>query len=150
MNEETRTGGAPGNPGGGSVGGSGAEPVRERVRESVRESGRLPRDAPGVSASDRAVRAGDADDAALDRFWLGVYSRLERGLAWILVSVSATLLLGYWAYEFAAVFLADAEVPVIVRVGAAGLLLGLLLLLLGLVRERIRARAADPFRRVRR
>ena len=38
----------------------------------------------------------------------------------------------------------------IVRVGAAGLLLGLLLLLLGLVRERIRARAADPFRRVRR
>lgn len=146
MNEETRTGGAPGNPGGGSVGGSGAEPVRE----SVRESGRLPGDAPGVSASDRAVRAGDADDAALDRFWLGVYSRLERGLAWILVSVSAALLLGYWAYEFAAVFLADAEVPVIVRVGAAGLLLGLLLLLLGLVRERIRARAADPFRRVRR
>lgn len=146
MNEETRTGGAPGNPGGGSVGGSGEEPVRE----SVRESGRLPRDAPGVSASDRAVRAGDADDAALDRFWLGVYSRLERGLAWILVSVSAALLLGYWAYEFAAVFLADAEVPVIVRVGAAGLLLGLLLLLLGLVRERVRARAADPFRRVRR
>lgn len=146
MNEETRTGGARGNPGGGSVGGSGAE----SVRESVRESGRLPGDAPGVSASDRAVRAGDADDAALDRFWLGVYSRLERGLAWILVSVSAALLLGYWAYEFAAVFLADAEVPVIVRVGTAGLLLGLLLLLLGLVRERIRARAADPFRRVRR
>lgn len=142
MNEETRTGGAPGNPEGRSFGESGVE--------RVRESGRIPGDAPGVSAADRAARPGDADDAALDRFWLGVYSRLERGLAWILVSVSAALLLGYWAYEFATVFLADAEVPLIVRLGTAGLLLGLLLLLLGLVRERIRARAADPFRRVRR
>lgn len=114
------------------------------------DSGRIPGDAPGVAPGDRAPRAGDADDAALDRFWLGVYSRLERGLAWILVSVSAALLLGYWAWEFATAFLADAGVPAVVRLGTAGLLLGILLLLLGLVRERIRARAADPFRRVRR
>lgn len=114
------------------------------------ESGRIPGDSPGVAPGDRVPRAGDADDAALDRFWLGVYSRLERGLAWILVSVSAALLLGYWAWEFATVFLADAGIPAVVRLGTAGLLLGILLLLLGLVRERIRARAADPFRRVRR
>lgn len=113
-------------------------------------SGRIPGDAPGVPPGDRAPRAGDSDDAALDRFWLGVYSRLERGLAWTLVSVSAALLLGYWAYAFATDFLADSGVPVVVRLGTAGLLLGILLLLLGLVRERIRARAADPFRRVRR
>lgn len=114
------------------------------------ESGRIPGDAPGVTAGERAPLPGDADDAALDRFWLGVYSRLERGFAWILVSVSAALLLGYGAYEFVTVFLADAGVPVVVRLGTAGLLLGILLLLFGLVRERIRARAADPFRRVRR
>ena len=86
----------------------------------------------------------------MDRFWLGVYSRLERGLAWTLVSASAAVLLGYWAYVFATEFMADASVPVIVRFGAAGLLLGILLLLLGAIRERIRARSTDPFRRVRR
>lgn len=111
-------------------------------------SGRIPTDAPGVD--DFRVRAADADDAALDRFWLGVYSRLERGIAWVLVSVSAAALGGYGAYHFAATFLADGEVPIVVRFGTAGLLLGVLLLLFGVVRERIRAHSTDPFRRVRR
>ncbi|MCY4627647.1 MAG: hypothetical protein OXE58_08790 [Acidobacteria bacterium] len=111
-------------------------------------SGRIPEDAPGEP--DIEARPGDWDDAAMDRFWLGVYSRLERGVAWTLVSASAAVLLGYWAYEFATEFMADASVPVIVRFGAAGLLLGILLLLLGALRERIRARSTDPFRRVRR
>jgi len=111
-------------------------------------SGRIPDDAPG--GPELQPRPEDWDDAAMDRFWLGVYSRLERGLAWTLVSASAAVLLGYWAYEFATEFLADASVPMIVRLGAAGLLLGILLLLLGAIRERIRARSTDPFRRVRR
>ena len=111
-------------------------------------SGRIPEDAPG--AADLEARPGDWDDAAMDRFWLGVYSRLERGLAWTLVSASAAVLLGYWAYVFATEFMADASVPAIVRLGAAGLLLGILLLLLGALRERIRAHSTDPFRRVRR
>ena len=111
-------------------------------------SGRIPEDAPG--AADLEARLGDWDDAAMDRFWLGVYSRLERGLAWTLVSASTAVLLGYWAYVFATEFMADASVPAIVRFGTAGLLLGILLLLLGALRERIRARSTDPFRRVRR
>ncbi len=111
-------------------------------------SGRIPEDAPG--APDLEAHPGDWDDAAMDRFWLGVYSRLERGVAWTLVSASASVLLGYWAYVFATEFMADASVPVVVRLGAAGLLLGILLLLLGALRERIRARSTDPFRRVRR
>ncbi len=111
-------------------------------------SGRIPEDAPGTP--DLEARPGDWDDAAMDRFWLGVYSRLERGVAWTLVSASAAVLLGYGAYQFATEFMADASVPLVVRLGAAGLLLGILLLLLGALRERIRARSTDPFRRVRR
>lgn len=111
-------------------------------------SGRIPEDAPG--AADLEARPGDWDDAAMDRFWLGVYSRLERGLAWTLVSASTAVLLGYWAYVFATEFMADASVPAIVRFGTAGLLLGILLLLLGALRARIRAHSTDPFRRVRR
>ena len=111
-------------------------------------SGRIPDDAPGAAELPAAPE--HWDDAALDRFWLGIYSRLERGLAWTLLSVSAALLLGYGAYHLATTFLADADVPVLIRIGTAGSLLGLLLLLLGAVRERIRARTTDPFRRIRR
>jgi protein-S-isoprenylcysteine O-methyltransferase Ste14 len=111
-------------------------------------SGRVPDDAPG--GPELEGKAGDWDDAAMDRFWLGVYSRLERGLAWTLVSASAAVLLGYGAYQFATEFMTDASVPTAVRFGAAGLLLGILLLLLGALRERIRALSTDPFRRVRR
>lgn len=111
-------------------------------------SGRLPDDAPGAAAA--PARLGDWDDAALDRFWLGVYSRLERGIAWTLLSVSALLLLGYAAYHFATVFLADSGIPLMVRIGTAGFTLGVLLLLIGALRERIRAFASDPFRRIQR
>ncbi len=111
-------------------------------------SGRIPADVPG--GTDSTPRRGDRDDAALDRFWLGVYARLERGIAWTLLSVSAALLAGYAVWEFVTGFLGDAGAPVVARVGTAGLLFGLLLLVLGLVRERIRAWRRDPFRRVRR
>ncbi len=111
-------------------------------------SGRIPADAPG--AERLAPLPEDQDDAALDRFWLGVHARLERGFAWTLISVSATILLGYGAWEFVAGFLGDAAVPIAVRLGTAGLALGVLLLLLGAVRERIRALSRDPFRRIRR
>ncbi len=111
-------------------------------------SGRIPEDAPG--GPELEPRPADWDDAAMDRFWLGVYSRLERGVAWTLLSASGAVLLGYWAYVFATEFLADASIPVIVRFGTAGFLLGILLLLLGAIRERIRAGSTDPFRRVRR
>ena len=111
-------------------------------------SGRIPRDAPGVEHP--AVRAAGADDAALDRFWLGVYARLERGIAWVLVSVSLTVLAGFGAYHFATEFLADAAVPAVLRFGTAGLLLGVSILLLGVVRDKIRALTTDPFRRIRR
>lgn len=111
-------------------------------------SGRIPEDAPG--GADTVSRAGDWDDAGLDRFWLGVYSRLERGLAWTLVSISSAILLAYWAYAFATDFMVDSGVPLAVRIGTAGLLLGVALLLFGLIRERIRAHSNDPFRRIRR
>ncbi len=122
--------------------------TNEQKSASPASSGRLPADAPGVE--DRDIRPADSDDAALDRFWLGVYSRLERGIAWVLVSASLAALGMYGAYHFATEFLADGEVPIVVRFGTAGLLLGILLLLLGVVRERIRALSTDPFRRVRR
>ena len=76
-------------------------------------SGRIPEDAPG--GPELEPRPADWDDAAMDRFWLGVYSRLERGLAWTLVSASAAVLLGYWAYVFATEFMADGRFPWIVR-----------------------------------
>ncbi len=122
--------------------------TNERNAAGPGASGRIPLDAPGVE--DPVVRDFDADDAALDRFWLGVYARLERGIAWVLVSVSLTVLAGFGAYHFATEFLADAEVPVVVRFGTAGLLLGVSILLFGVVRDKIRALTTDPFRRVRR
>ncbi len=118
------------------------------MNEGNGASGRIPRDAPG--GAENAPRPGDWDDKALDRFWLGVYSRLERGVAWTVLSISAALLAGFFGWEFAMVFLADSGVPLVVRVGTAGLVVGSLLLLLGMVRERIRGWRRDPFRRVRR
>ena len=120
----------------------------QEAKERSGASGRVPADAPG--GAENAPRPGDWDDAALDRFWLGVYSRLERGIGWTILSASAALLLGYAGWHFVTGFLRDVDAPVAVRIGTAGVVVGLLLLLLGFVRERVRAFRHDPFRRVRR
>ncbi len=120
----------------------------KEAKERFGASGRIPADAPG--GAENTPRPGDWDDAALDRFWLGVYARLERGIGWTILSASAALLLGYAGWHFVTEFLQDAGVPVLARVGVAGVVVGLLILMLGLIRERIRAFRHDPFRRVRR
>ena len=89
-------------------------------------------------------------DAFWDTYWLSVYNRLERGLGWILLSVGAALLLGFGAFHFVTDFLLKDEAPLIVRVGTALGMLGLALLTISLIRERIRSWRHDPYKEVKR
>ena len=56
-----------------------------------------------------------AHDQQLDVFEHHVYARLERGVAWILLSLSAVLLLASGAYYLVQDFLLDASVPMVLR-----------------------------------
>jgi len=87
----------------------------------------------------------EPSDAELERYWAGVYNRLERGMGWILISLGAILLLSYGAFQFVESFLLDSPVSWVVKVGAAVLVSGLVVLLVSLVRERLVVRKTDRY-----
>lgn len=55
----------------------------------------------------------------------------------IIFGIGATLLVGYWAYEAIIFVLLENDLPLIIRIGIAGILIGIVVVLFGLIVERI-------------
>jgi anti-sigma factor RsiW len=71
-------------------------------------------------------------------------ARAALGLGFFLLLAGALLLLGFAGYTF----LADAAVPLAIKVGTSGLGLGVLVLLIYVLRIRARALKRDPYKEI--
>ena len=80
--------------------------------------------------------------------WQGIYNKLERGTAWILLSLGATILLLYGAWHLIADFLLDAAYPLMLRLGVGVATAGTVVLAVSVVRERIRVYPVDRYEEV--
>jgi anti-sigma factor RsiW len=80
-------------------------------------------------------------DAELEKFWGGVYNRLERRTAWLLM-VSGFLMLVVVAAWF---FFADPDTPMPIKAGVAIAGVGALILLWSVWRERCRSLPHDRY-----
>jgi len=84
-----------------------------------------------------------------DRYWMSVYNRTERKVAWLLVGFGALVLLAYglWhAVPALAESLFDAtDVPVVVRGAVAALLTGAVLLIVSVIREQLSTKRTDTY-----
>jgi len=85
-----------------------------------------------------------------DMYWTNTYNRLERGLAWLLITIGAVLLTGYSGYVFFESFFPDPNIPIVVKGGVILLLGGLMALSLSVIREKIFTRKSDPYKEVQR
>ncbi len=85
-----------------------------------------------------------------DNYWLRVYNRLERGLAWVLFSIGAVVLIVYTLYQAVEDILQDAQLPLVVKVGILSLMIGGVILLVSVVREKFFVRKRDPYKEVQR
>jgi hypothetical protein len=82
-----------------------------------------------------------------DRYWASVYARVERGLAWILVSAGAIILTGYAVWQAVSAVFADTSEPLFVRVAIAAVAVGGTMLLLSVVREKFWLTKRDPYQK---
>jgi hypothetical protein len=85
-----------------------------------------------------------------DSYWTSVYSRFERGIAWILVSVGAIVLGSWGAWQGVQDLMGDTDLPVIVRWSILGLVVGLVMLLVSVLRYRILVYRTDPYKEIER
>lgn len=83
-------------------------------------------------------------------YWSGVYNRLERGVAWVLLSLGTIILVVYGIYELIELVVGDMRLPWPVKLGAVFLLAGIVALFVSTVRERIFAMKSDRYKEVER
>lgn len=84
------------------------------------------------------------------RYWESVYNKVERGIAWILGSVGAILLLSWGAWKGVMALAADPDIPSVVKFGLLSLVIGAVVLFVSVAREKLFTRARDPYREVER
>ena len=85
-----------------------------------------------------------------DMYWLNVYNRIERGLAWLLTTIGAVLIAGYGAYEFLLKFIPDPSVPLLIKIGVFFLGGGLIALAISVLREKLFIYKSDPYKEIQR
>ena len=93
------------------------------------------------------IKFTEPTDEQLQRYWSGVYNRLERGIGWILFSVGSILLLCYGAFKLIESVITDPKVAWVVKIGVVALAFGVVILFVSLLRERLAVRKKDKYSR---
>ncbi|MFW6084210.1 MAG: anti-sigma factor family protein [Gemmatimonadota bacterium] len=92
----------------------------------------------------------DPPEDVWDGYWTSVYSRVERGVGWLLLSVGG-IVVGSWAvWRWIGELLADTTMPAVVRYGVLAVFFGLVVLLVSVVRHRVNVFRTDPYRDIER
>ena len=88
----------------------------------------------------------EPQDEVLEQLWEFPYSRLTRNSGLFLVLGGVLLLIIYGIFEF----LGSGEEAVIPKIGVVAVLIGCVILLLSVIRERIHTYKVDPYKEVKR
>lgn len=93
------------------------------------------------------IRFTEPTDAELDRYWRGIYNRLERGAGWVLLSLGAIVLLCYGGFKLVEEIVRDPTVAWVVKGAVLALVFGAVILFVSLLRERLAVRKSDRYSR---
>jgi ferric-dicitrate binding protein FerR (iron transport regulator) len=85
-----------------------------------------------------------------DGYWTSVYSRFERGLAWILVSIGAIVFGSWGTWQVVRDLMADTDLPTVVKWSILAMIVGLVMLLVSVLRHRIFVSQSDPYKEIER
>lgn len=85
-----------------------------------------------------------------DEYWQNVYNRIERGVGWIFFSIGAIILLIFAGYEIFQEFFLNPEEPIGIKIGMGFFGVGLIVLFVSVLREKLMIRKVDKYRSVQR
>jgi len=84
-----------------------------------------------------------------DRYWMSVYNRTERKLAWLLVGLGAIILVAYGLWHAVPAWIEGlfgaSDLPVVVRGAIVAVLTGAVLLVVSVVREQLSTKRTDAY-----
>lgn len=94
------------------------------------------------------MRFKKAPEEQWDSYWANVYARLERGIAWLFITIGTVIVVALAGYQAVLEFLRDTETPITLKIGIAAVVFGLAVLLVSVVREKWTLRRADKYKEV--
>ncbi len=92
----------------------------------------------------------EPEDRLWQQYWDGIYNRVERGIGWIIFSVAAILLTIYGGFKTIEALITDPTVGLLLKIAMLALLVGLAILFVSVLRERIFFWSKDRYKNVRR
>jgi predicted anti-sigma-YlaC factor YlaD len=92
----------------------------------------------------------EPEDRIWQDYWHGIYNRIERSIGWLIFSVAAILLTIYGGFKLIETIITDATVGMLLKLGLLALIVGLAILFVSALRERIYFWSKDRYRNVRR
>jgi predicted anti-sigma-YlaC factor YlaD len=92
----------------------------------------------------------EPEDRIWQDYWSGIYNRIERSIGWVIFSVSAVLLAIYGGFKLIETIITDATTGLLLKIGLLALIIGLAILFVSVLRERIYFWSKDRYRNVRR
>jgi predicted anti-sigma-YlaC factor YlaD len=87
----------------------------------------------------------DLPDKLWAGYWREIYNRVERSIGWIFLSIGAIILLAFIAWQILNNFFLDPTEPLYLKLGLGLFLLGLIILLISIIRERLFSRKHDRY-----
>lgn len=85
-----------------------------------------------------------------DDYWKHIYNRIERGLSWLFLSLGAIIILSFAGWEFLDKLIADQEVHPLLKWGIFVFLIGIIILLISILREKIMVKRVDKYKEIER
>jgi hypothetical protein len=85
-----------------------------------------------------------------DDYWKHIYNRIERGLSWIFLSLGAIIILCFASWEFFDKLIADQHIHPLLKVGIFIFIIGIIILIVSILREKMMVRRIDKYREIER
>lgn len=85
-----------------------------------------------------------------DEYWQHIYNRLERGISWIFISIGAIIVLSFILWNFVHNLLIDTQLNPILKIGILLVLIGVVILFISIVREKLMVKKVDKYKEVER
>jgi hypothetical protein len=92
----------------------------------------------------------EPEDKLWHDYWSGIYNRIERCTGWIFFSIAAIILIIFGGFKAIEEVIENPEVEFIFKLGLVLLIIGIAILLVSVMRERLYFRKKDRYKDVRR
>jgi len=97
-----------------------------------------------------AMKYADVPEVVWENYWASLYRKLERGLGWVFLSVAVIIFAAFGCYHLVEDFFFDPHAPLFLKIALGSGILGVIILLVSIIRERIFASTHDRYDEVQR